>query len=408
MSKNKKISLLIGLTFLVASFLFIQTVRADDACDKDPNSSACKSQQSISKTLNSSSSKGANTTYTPMEKIPGSTSISDFPSYVKAIYKFGIWTIGIAALLMIMIGGFMYMTSAGNNATMGKAKGYITDALIGLVMAMTAYLLLYTINPDLVNVKIKFPSGTSSGTGAGGSSSNSPSAADIAACTAWCDANWSSDANGLQSCKTGCNDASGYNKDSRQAACNSWCDQSGYSGDELNSCKKGCTDYANNSTASGQYTNKDMPQNCKSTEWGGLFEQASANTGVDKCLLQATAAKESSCTVVPQRTNGGRDCSVAQIAAQANCNQTCNYLEQNPDAAMTCAGNYIKKCSSKQRAGNIRDIYAGYNGGCGALDASNDCPGQKKYECTINCGGYCAVPARTAQFEAFYNQCKGS
>lgn len=90
--------------------------------------------------------------YTPMENIPGSGKTSDFFTYVSAIYRFGIWTIGISAMLMIMIGGYIYLTSAGNTAQTGKAKNIITDAIIGLILAMVSYLLLYTINPDLVKL----------------------------------------------------------------------------------------------------------------------------------------------------------------------------------------------------------------------------------------------------------------
>jgi hypothetical protein len=126
----------------------------------------------------SSAATASNTQYTLMEKIPGLDSTSgDLKAYIEGIYKFGVWTIGIAALLMIMIGGFMYMTSAGNNATMGKAKTYIQDAIIGLVMVMTAYLLLNTINPSLTTVTIKMPTGTGSGSGTGttpGTGNSSP------------------------------------------------------------------------------------------------------------------------------------------------------------------------------------------------------------------------------------------
>ncbi|MFA6383626.1 MAG: hypothetical protein WCX17_04365, partial [Parcubacteria group bacterium] len=99
--------------------------------------------------------------YTPLEKIPGSDTVemTDFYVYINAIYKFGIWAIGIAALLMISIGGFMYITSAGNNSSMEKAKGVITDAVVGLILALTAYLLLYIINPDLVKI-VKLPTAT--------------------------------------------------------------------------------------------------------------------------------------------------------------------------------------------------------------------------------------------------------
>lgn len=102
-----------------------------------------------------SSSAHAAYTYTPMEKIPGfESAATDFPTYLLSIVKFAIWTVGIAALLMIIIGGFMYITSAGNTSRMDSAKRVIFDALYGLIVAFAAWLLLYVINPDLVKVSI--------------------------------------------------------------------------------------------------------------------------------------------------------------------------------------------------------------------------------------------------------------
>ena len=106
--------------------------------------------------------------YSLMEPIPGFEQASSFPDYILAIYKFGIWTVGISALLMITIGGFMYMTSAGNTSKSGGAKEIIKDALIGLVVALAAYLILYVINPDLIKINLKpLPLGSGGGTGAG-------------------------------------------------------------------------------------------------------------------------------------------------------------------------------------------------------------------------------------------------
>jgi hypothetical protein len=93
--------------------------------------------------------------YTPMEKIPGfeTETTGNFCVYINAVYKFGLWTIGICAMFMIIIGGYMYIVSAGNNASMGKAKGVITDAIIGLLLAFFAWLILNEINPNLVQMK---------------------------------------------------------------------------------------------------------------------------------------------------------------------------------------------------------------------------------------------------------------
>jgi hypothetical protein len=92
--------------------------------------------------------------YQPLELIPGATNATTFPDYVKAIYKFGLWTVGLAALLMLSVGGFLYVTSAGNTSSIGKAKEIIWDSIIGIVLALTAWLILYIINPDLVNVNL--------------------------------------------------------------------------------------------------------------------------------------------------------------------------------------------------------------------------------------------------------------
>ena len=116
--------------------------------------------------------------YTQLEPIPGSsaTTGADLKTYIESIYKFAIWTVGIAAILMITIGGFMYLTSAGNTSKMDDAKKVVTDALIGLAIVLTAYLVLYVINPDLVKVTLSLKalkSGMSSTIMSGGTSLSS-------------------------------------------------------------------------------------------------------------------------------------------------------------------------------------------------------------------------------------------
>ncbi len=89
--------------------------------------------------------------YVPLEPIPGSNTAGDFGDYVTAIYRFALWSVGIAAMFMITIGGGMYLTSAGNTSAIGNAKNVITDAIIGLVLALAAWFLLNLINPDIIN-----------------------------------------------------------------------------------------------------------------------------------------------------------------------------------------------------------------------------------------------------------------
>ncbi|MEI7425408.1 MAG: hypothetical protein WCK16_00585 [Candidatus Moraniibacteriota bacterium] len=114
--------------------------------------------------------------YSPMEEIPGFGRPDSYELYILTIYKFGLWTVGISAMLMISVGAFMYITSAGNTSATGKAKGIIFDAIAGLILALTSYVLLYTINPELVNiVGISLPQSSSGGSTGGSSGSGSGS-----------------------------------------------------------------------------------------------------------------------------------------------------------------------------------------------------------------------------------------
>lgn len=65
-------------------------------------------------------------------------------------------TVGVAALLaiiMIVIGGFEYMTT-DSAFKMGNAKERITNAIVGLLIVLAAVLILQTINPDIVSLNI--------------------------------------------------------------------------------------------------------------------------------------------------------------------------------------------------------------------------------------------------------------
>ncbi len=61
---------------------------------------------------------------------------------------------GLAAFFMIVTGGFQYLTSAGNPTSMGDAKDRIFNAVLGLILIFTSYLILQVINPDLLLLKL--------------------------------------------------------------------------------------------------------------------------------------------------------------------------------------------------------------------------------------------------------------
>lgn len=97
-------------------------------------------------------------TYQLLEKIPGSTySMTESGKlnvYLQDIYNFAFWAIGIAVVFMLTIGGFLYLTSAGNTSRIGTAKTIIFDAFLGLILALVAWIFLNLINPDLVKMNL--------------------------------------------------------------------------------------------------------------------------------------------------------------------------------------------------------------------------------------------------------------
>ncbi|MFH0828904.1 MAG: pilin [Candidatus Kerfeldbacteria bacterium] len=98
--------------------------------------------------------------FTPNVEIPGlftGTKTVDetlFGTYVSSFYIFFAGVAGILAVVMIMWGGFHYITSLGNPQRMKEGKDIINNAIIGLILVLTSYLLLRTINPRLTTLII--------------------------------------------------------------------------------------------------------------------------------------------------------------------------------------------------------------------------------------------------------------
>ncbi len=73
--------------------------------------------------------------------------------YIAGVYKYGVALAVSLTIFMLMAGGFFWITAAGEPKKIDKARTIITDAVIGLILALGSYLILFTINPDLVKFK---------------------------------------------------------------------------------------------------------------------------------------------------------------------------------------------------------------------------------------------------------------
>lgn len=82
--------------------------------------------------------------------------------YISGLFTFGLMVVGITALASIMLGGIRYMAS-DLITTKQDAKDQITSAIYGLLLLLFSYLILNTINPELVSLRTAtMPAPTSS------------------------------------------------------------------------------------------------------------------------------------------------------------------------------------------------------------------------------------------------------
>jgi hypothetical protein len=77
------------------------------------------------------------------------------PQYAKYIFNFSLAIIGLVLFGTLIRGGFLYLTSAGNPAKLKEARDQISSAFLGTILLLSGYLILTTINPELVI--FKFP-----------------------------------------------------------------------------------------------------------------------------------------------------------------------------------------------------------------------------------------------------------
>src|SRR3989344_2843773 len=91
----------------------------------------------------------------PCQPIAGGTcpDINTPAGYIARIYQFSLMIAGLVAFGSIIFGAIQYILSAGSIVNQGEAKDRITQAIVGLVLLFGAYLILYTINPDLVKLR---------------------------------------------------------------------------------------------------------------------------------------------------------------------------------------------------------------------------------------------------------------
>ncbi len=108
--------------------------------------------------------------------IGGGNASANPGKYFNNIYRLMVGITGVLAVIMIVVGGLEYIASAANPSAKESAKKRIWAAIGGLLLALSSYLILQTINPDLVNFnlniekqKLQKTGGATGGSATGGS-----------------------------------------------------------------------------------------------------------------------------------------------------------------------------------------------------------------------------------------------
>jgi len=76
--------------------------------------------------------------------------------YINLVVKIAIGIAAVLAVIMIVMGGIQYMTSELISSK-EEGKKRITNAILGLLIALGAYLILFTINPNLLKLDVAIP-----------------------------------------------------------------------------------------------------------------------------------------------------------------------------------------------------------------------------------------------------------
>ena len=93
------------------------------------------------------------------------TSDSTLVDFIEYSYHWAILLGGLAAFFALILAGFKYLTSVGDPTKMREARDRIIAAILGLVLLLSTFIILNTLNPELT--VLKAPTTTVGGFGIG-------------------------------------------------------------------------------------------------------------------------------------------------------------------------------------------------------------------------------------------------
>ena len=84
---------------------------------------------------------------------PGEKVSLGIPELIGSFYQWALGIGGLVVLGVLIFGGILYTTSAGNASRQDDAKSWLFGAVMGLFLLFGSYTILYTVNPELTKLK---------------------------------------------------------------------------------------------------------------------------------------------------------------------------------------------------------------------------------------------------------------
>ena len=134
--KNKELKFLNKKNFLVVILIALTFVFSCSSLVLAEDSTPAKEGYGLEKTVEEG-----------FGKVPDKT---DLPSIIGGIIGAGLSFIGILFFILVIYGGYLWMTAQGNEEQVGKAISIVTQAAIGLIIVAAAYLITRFLGETII------------------------------------------------------------------------------------------------------------------------------------------------------------------------------------------------------------------------------------------------------------------
>lgn len=101
----------------------------------------------------------ADDTFVSLTSLPGINSLigsPSLPSFVNNLYRLCIGAAALFAFVEIVWAGYLFMSNSDNISKNTKARQKIMNAIIGLVLVLSPYIVFSIINPKILDLSLDF------------------------------------------------------------------------------------------------------------------------------------------------------------------------------------------------------------------------------------------------------------